>query len=110
MPVSKEDQKFEQLVQTIASQSKLLRTWPLKGGISAEMTALEIGRPDRQTQRMIVRRPGEGTLKRNPQAAKDEFKLLQMTQSLGLATQTPYYLDQSGKIFSTPFLVIEYIE
>jgi aminoglycoside phosphotransferase (APT) family kinase protein len=110
MTVSKEDQKFEQLVQKIAPQSKLLRTWPLKGGISAQMMAFEIERPDGQTRKMIVRRPGEGTLKRNPQAAKDEFKLLQMTQSLGLATQTPYYLDQSSQIFSTPYLVIEYIE
>src|SRR5919108_6510298 len=110
MTVSKEDQKFEQLVQKIAPQSKLLRTWPLKGGISAEMTALEIERPDGQTRRMIVRRPGHATLKQNPRAAKDEFKLLQMTQSLGLATPTPYHLDQSGKIFSTPYLVIEYIE
>jgi aminoglycoside phosphotransferase (APT) family kinase protein len=110
MTISKESQNIEQLVQKIAPQSKLLRTWDLKGGISAEMTALEIERPDGRTSRMIVRRPGDGTLKRNPHAAQDEFKLLQMTQSLGLATPTPYYLDQSGKIFSTPYLVIEYIE
>jgi EmrB/QacA subfamily drug resistance transporter len=108
--VSKEDQKFEQLAQKIAPHSKLLRTWHLKGGISAEMTALEIECPDGQTRRMIVRRPSDRTLKQNPHAARDEFKLLQMTKSLGLATQTPYHLDQSGKIFSTPYLVIEYIE
>src|SRR5262245_41606130 len=110
MTGSKEDKKFERLVQTIAPQSTLLRTWPLKGGISAEMTALEIERPDGQTSRMIVRRPSDGTLKRNPHAARDEFKLLQMTRSLGLATQTPYHLDETGTIFSTPYLVIEYIE
>jgi aminoglycoside phosphotransferase (APT) family kinase protein len=105
-----EDQKFAQLVQKIAPQSKLLRTWHLKGGISAEMTALEIERPNGQTSRMIVRRSGQGALKQNPYAAQDEFKLLQMTQSLGLATPTPYHLDQSGKIFSRPYLIMEYIE
>src|SRR6266545_8274948 len=110
MTMSKEDQNIEQLVLQIAPQSKLLRTWQLKGGISAEMTALEIERPDGRTRRMIVRRPGDGTLKRNPHAAQDEFKLLQMTQSFGLATPRPYHLDQSGTIFSTPYLVIEYIE
>jgi aminoglycoside phosphotransferase (APT) family kinase protein len=110
MTVFAEDQKFEQLVQKLAPQSKLLRTWSLKGGISAAMTALEIERPDRQTSRMIVRRPGDATLKRNPRAAEDEFKLLQLAQSLGLATQRPYYLDQAGAVFSTPCLVIEYIE
>src|SRR6185503_2986750 len=109
MTVSTENQKFEQVVQKIAPQSKLLRTWHLKGGISAEMTALEIERPDGQTRRMIVRRPGSWRQTPNL-AAKDEFKLLQITQSLGLATPTPYQLDQSGQIFATPYLVIEYIE
>ena len=74
------------------------------------MTAFEIERPDGQTRRMIVRRPSDGALKRNPHAAADEFKLLQITQFLGLATPTPYHLDGSGKIFATPYLVIEYIE
>jgi aminoglycoside phosphotransferase (APT) family kinase protein len=107
---TEETHRFEQLVQKIAPHCKLLRAWPLKGGISAEMTALEIERPDGQTSRMIVRRPGEATLNRNPHAAEDEFKLLQMTQSLGLATQTPYYLDRTGTIFPSPYLVVEYVE
>jgi aminoglycoside phosphotransferase (APT) family kinase protein len=110
MTLSNEDHKFEQLVQAITPHSRLLRRWALKGGISAEMTALELERPDGRTSRMIVRRPGAGILKHNPHAAQDEFKLLQLTQSLGLATPTPYYLDQSGTIFSTPYVVIEYIE
>jgi len=110
MFMSGESRRFQQLIQKIAPQSKLLRTWDLKGGISAGMTALEIERPDGQTSRVIVRRPGAGTLKRNPHAAEDEFKILQITRSLGLATQAPYYLDHTGTIFSTPYLVIEYVE
>ncbi len=74
------------------------------------MTALEIELPDGQTSRMIIRRPSDATLKRNPHAAQDEFKLLQLTHSWELATPTPYHLDQSGTIFSTPYVVIEYIE
>jgi aminoglycoside phosphotransferase (APT) family kinase protein len=110
MTAAEEDQKFELLIQQIAPQSRLLRTWPLTGGISAEMTALEIERPDGQTRKMIVRRPGAGTLQRNPQAAQNEYTLLQRMQSLGLATPTPYHLDSSGAIFATPYLVLEYIE
>src|SRR5262245_36105362 len=101
---------FDQLVQTIAPQSRLVRAWPLKGGISAEMTALEIADSDGRTSRMIVRRPGEGALARNPHAAQDEFRLLRLARSMGLATPAPYYLDQTGAIFSTPCLVLEYIE
>jgi len=101
---------FERLVQELAPHSKLLRMWPLKGGISAGMTALEIERPDGQTRRMIVRQHGDGTLNHNPHAAADEFKLLQILHAAGLATPAPYQLDRSGKIFSTPYMVLEYIE
>lgn len=105
-----ETQKLEQVAQIIAPGSTLLRTWPLQGGISAEMIAFEIQRSDGETSRMILRQPGEQVLRLNPRAAEDEFNVLQLTTSLGLATQTPHYLDQSGTIFPGPYLVIEYVE
>jgi aminoglycoside phosphotransferase (APT) family kinase protein len=110
MTTSKTHQQFEQLVQKIDPQSKLLRAWELKGGVSAQVTALEIERSGGQIQKMIVRRHGAVDLRNNPQIAADEFKLLQITQSAGLATPTPYYLDQSGDIFPNPYVVIEYVE
>jgi aminoglycoside phosphotransferase (APT) family kinase protein len=110
MPASKEDNKFEQVIQKIDLESKLLRTWKLKGGVSAQVTALEIERPDGQTKKMIVRQHGDVDFKHNPQIAADEFKLLQLLHSVGLAVPMPYHLDQSGEIFSTPYVVLEYIE
>jgi len=110
MTEAKEDTKFEQVVHKLDPQSKLLRTWELKGGVSARVTALETLRPDGHTQKMIVRQHGEVDLKHNPQVAADEFKLLQLLHSVGLATPAPYRFDQSGEIFSAPYLVIEYIE
>src|SRR5258706_15394990 len=109
MTTSKTCHKYEQLVQKIDPHSKLLRAWELKGGVSAQVTALEIERADRQTQKMIVRQHGAVDLQQNPQIAADEFKLLQITRSAGLATPMPYYVDQSGDIFPTPYIVIEYI-
>ena len=110
MAASEIHDKFEQLVQKIVPQSKLLRAWELTGGVSAQVTALEIERPDRQKQKMIVRQHGAVDLQQNPQIAADEFKLLQITRSAGLATPAPYYVDQSGDIFPTPCVVVEYIE
>ena len=101
---------FEHVVQRFEPQSKLLRTWELKGGVSAQVTAIEIERPDGCTQKMIVRQHGEVDSKHNPHIAADEFKLLQLLHSVGLAVPEPYYLDQSGEIFPTPYVVIEYIE
>jgi len=97
-------------MQVIAPGNTLLRTWPLQGGISAEMTVFEIQHPDGQINKIILRRPSLQVLERNPHAAEHEFKVLQLTRSLGLDTPTSYYLDQSGTIFSTPYLVMEYID
>lgn len=110
MTLATPDARFEQLIQEIEPQSKLLRAWPLPGGVSAQVTALEIALPDGQTTSMIVRRHGPVDLAQNPTIAADEFKLLQILQAAGLAAPKPYLVDQSGAVFGTPCLVIEYIE
>src|SRR5260370_32206891 len=58
MRASQADKRFVQLVQKMDPQSKLLRTWQLQEGISAQVTALEIARSNGQTQKMIVRQHG----------------------------------------------------
>ena len=109
MAASNSDSIYRQLVEKIAPRCRLLRSWSLTGGISAQMTALEIEHSGGQTQQLVVRRPGPGTLSHNPHAAEDEFKLLQIARSLGLAAPVPVALDSSGAIFSTPILVTEYV-
>jgi aminoglycoside phosphotransferase (APT) family kinase protein len=74
------------------------------------VTALEIERPDGQREKLLARQHGAADLASNPQIAADEFRLLQVLRAVGLPAPTPYYLDQSGEIFDTPYLVIEYIE
>ena len=108
MAANNSDSMYQQLVEKIAPHCRLLRSWRLTGGISAQMTALEIEHPGGQTQKLVVRRPGVSALIQNPYAAEDEFKLLQIAQSLGLASPVPVALDSSGAIFSTPVLVTEY--
>src|SRR5215467_10325986 len=110
MDDSKADKKVQEVVQKFEPHGKLLRQWGLKGGVSAQVTALEIERPDGHTQKMILRQHGEVDLKHNPHIAADEFELLQFLHSAGQAVPKPFYLDQSGEIYATPYLVIEYIE
>jgi aminoglycoside phosphotransferase (APT) family kinase protein len=98
------------LAHRLSPGSRLLRAWPLKGGISARMTVIEMQQPDGRERRLVIRQPGEATLQRNPGAAADEFKLLQILTGAGLPAPTPHYLDESGEILSTPYLVIQYIE
>ena len=102
--------RFKQLVQKMYPQGKLLRAWELKGGVSAQVTALEIERSGGQIERLVVRQHGVVDLRHNPQIAADEYKLLEILQTVGVPAPAPYYLDQSGEIFSTPYVVIEFIE
>lgn len=110
MSPSVEDARLEQVVQRVEPGSKLLRTWELKGGVSAQVTALEAELPGGATRKMVVRRHGAVDLLHNPNVAADEFKLMQMLYSAGLAVPAPYYLDQSGEIFPTPYVVIKFVE
>jgi len=101
--------RFELVVKKIDPRGRLLRAWELKGGVSAQATALEMAGADGQVRKLIVRRHGEIDLNRNPQIASDEFKLLRFLHSQGLAVPEPYYVDRSGEIFPSPYLVIQYI-
>ena len=98
------------LVEKVAPKGKLLRTWPLEGGISAQMTAFEVENAHGQNQKMILRHPAAATVRRNPYAARDEFKLLEMARTLGLDVPAPLYLEQAEDPSPASFLVIEYIE
>ena len=59
---------------------------------------------------MIVRQCADVGLTHNLQVAADEFKLLHLLQSVGVAAPLPSHLDQFGEIFSTPYLVMKYIQ
>ena len=107
---SSEAEKFAQVAQQVEPHSTLLRTWELQGGVSAQVTALELARPDGRTRKLVVRQHGAVDREHNPQIAADEFKLLQLLQSVGVAAPAPLYLDQSGAIFATPYIVLEYVE
>ncbi|TKH02679.1 DUF1679 domain-containing protein [Peribacillus simplex] len=102
--------KFEQLAQKFDQGSKLIRAWELKGGISAEVTGLEILHSSGRIMKMIVRQHGDHDLKRNPNVAADEHKLLGIVKAAGLPVPMPYYLEQSCEIFSKPCILIEFIE
>ena len=110
MGAAPDDNPFARVVHKLAPHSTLLRALALKGGVSAQVTALEIEQPDGRIQKLLVRQHGEVDRAYNPQIAADEYRLLRLARSAGLAAPTPYYLDQSGEIFSTPYIVLEYIE
>lgn len=107
---SEDKNKLTRLLRKINPEYKLQRFWALDGGISTYMTALEVEKPDGETTRLIVRRPGDADFARNPEAAVDEYRLLQILQEEALAAPEPVFLDTSGEILPRPLLVVNYIE
>ena len=108
-----DDRRFadlSRLVRLIDARATLRRTWPLKGGISSRMTAIEVAFEDGRMRRMVVRQPSDETIRRHPRAAADEFKLLQILQSTVIPAPAPYHLDESRESLATTCLVIEYID
>lgn len=104
------DAPFVKLVQQLAPQGRLLRYWPLKGGVSAQVTAIELVDGAGRQQRLIVRQHGLHDRQRNPTLATAEFRLLQVLQQAQVAAPKPYYVDQAAAIFPTPALVVEYVD
>ncbi|CAH0265967.1 Stress response kinase A [Peribacillus sp. Bi96] len=108
--MTNEFKRFEQLIQMLDSGNKLIRVWDLKGGISAQVTGLEVLQSTGQNTRLIVRQHGDNDLKRNPNVAADEHKLLRILKAAGLPVPTPYYFDQTCEFFSKPCVIIEFID
>lgn len=105
-----EQEKWENVARRAFPQGQLLRAWPLAGGVSALVTALEIARPDGAVKRAVVRQHGGVDLAQNPDIAADEFRLLQTLHAAGLPVPEPYFFDRSGEIVPTPYLVLAYVE
>jgi aminoglycoside phosphotransferase (APT) family kinase protein len=103
------DGTFERLIDRFESGARLRRAWDLTGGVSAQVTALEIERPDGASRRVVVRRHGERDLRQNPNVAADEFRLLGALVAAGLPVPAPVYVDAAGEVFGAPCLVIEFV-
>lgn len=104
------DSPFHRILARFEPDSILLDAQPLTGGVSAQVTLLDVRRADGTTHQLIVRQHGERDRQANLDIAADEFKLLQTLHTADIPTARPYYLDTSNTIFPTPYLIIEYLQ
>lgn len=101
---------FRHLAGRITPGSRLLRAWPLTGGASAQVTALELQGPDGAIRKVVVRVHSDIDFANNPRIAADEYRLLGLLQAAGIPAPAPLYLDESGELFGRPCLVVSFIE
>jgi len=101
---------FDAVVRRIDPGGRLVRAWALAGGVSAEVTALEVERGDGRVERWVVRRHGAADLRANPRVARDELRLLRVAREHGLAAPEPIAVDESGALLPGPYVVVGFVE
>lgn len=94
----------------LAPGATVARTWPLRGGISAAMSALELVLPDGARRRVVVRQPGDWELTNNPHAAAHQHRVLELVRAAGVTAPAPLLVDESCTILPRPYLVLEYVD
>jgi aminoglycoside phosphotransferase (APT) family kinase protein len=105
-----DDVAFRRLVERINPRHRLLRAWPLTGGVSARVTTLEVADPDGRTNRWVARQHGARDRQSNPRIARDEFRLLQIVRERGVAAPEPLFVDESRELFADPVVVLAFVE
>lgn len=101
--------RFAPLVASLAPGGKLLSAQPLTGGVSAQITALELEHPDGTCEKLVVREYGAADLATDPHVAEHEYNLLRHLHAANLPVPRPCLFDQMGKFLPTPNLVIEFV-
>ena len=104
------DERFTAIAERVAPGATILRRWPLKGGVSAQVEALELQVGD-GIRRVVVRRHGAADWKPlEPNVAAVEFALLQKLGDLGFPVPQPLFLDDTGTVLPSPFFVMSFVE
>nr|WP_188969859.1 phosphotransferase [Deinococcus aerolatus] len=91
------------MIHHFRSGALLVRSWPLAGGVSARVTAVEIRLAHGQAERLVVREYGARDLQANPDIARQEFRVLRALHAAHLPVPQPHY-------FETGALVTEFME
>lgn len=78
------ESQIKEAIQEFAPGSELIRSWPLKGGISATTTAFEINRANGMRETYVARIPADYNFEQFGDAVAHEVKILRTLRENGL--------------------------
>jgi aminoglycoside phosphotransferase (APT) family kinase protein len=108
--VEQDDTPYKAITERIAPGATVVRRWPLEGGVSAQVDALEIAHPDGSHVRLVVRRHGDRDRAQNEHVALNEYRLLQILHEAGYPAPAPVFVDPDRAFFPIPVVVVGYID
>lgn len=109
MTGSPPDAGLQAIAAQLLSNGRLLRSWPLEGGQSAELRAMAAaGRSGRPIT--VVIRHYAGDQEQNGRRLEREYRLQKLLHAAGVAVPLPLLLDLSCQHVPYPYLVSEYVD
>ncbi len=97
------------LVQRLSPGGRLVRMRRLRGGIGARMHVLEIEGADGARHRVSLRRFVRDHRFSTSEHVGQEFEILCLVESAGIAAPRPLLLDARGEYFGVPAMVLSYL-
>jgi aminoglycoside phosphotransferase (APT) family kinase protein len=95
------------IVEAVAPGARVVQSSRFPGGLSSEMTLLDVELSDGSRRRFVVRRAlrERGSI---PMAV--EYRLLQTAWARGLPVPEPLRFDESGSASEQPYMVLGYVD
>lgn len=99
--------RLEAIIATALPGAEVIRHKPLEGGVSADVTMLEVALTDGARRKCVLREHGE---RHCGHPAAVEFELLHAIHSLGLPVAEPLGFGPGGNDKELPWVLIAYVE
>lgn len=99
--------KYQSLVRQLFPELELVAVQPLTGGVSTDVHRLDLKGPADQMQRLVLRAHRDD---HSGHSAALEYQLLQALHLAGVPVPEPVLIDDSGKYFPAPFLLMSFVE
>jgi aminoglycoside phosphotransferase (APT) family kinase protein len=102
---------YARIAERISAGATVVRRWPLRGGVSAHVEALEVSLVGGARRRVVLRRHGAAAWKAvAPGVTTTEFNLLGALGAAGMAVPEPLFLNASDDLLGSPFFVMEFVD
>ncbi|MEX1255320.1 MAG: phosphotransferase [Dehalococcoidia bacterium] len=97
------------LVERLSPGGRLVRMRRLRGGIGTRMHVLDIKNAEGARRKVTLRRFVPGHHYATPEHVAQEFDILRLVRSAGIAAPEPLVLDAEGELFGVPAMVLSYV-
>jgi aminoglycoside phosphotransferase (APT) family kinase protein len=101
---------WDWLAGELAPGGQIIRKTRLRGGLGADLHAVDLRDAAGSRLKVVVRRAqAEDRRHGTPEQVRQQWKVLEMLQSTGVAVARPLLLDADGTYFGVPTMVMSYV-